>query len=79
MLWFEELIARRSIGQVLQAKQRQSDVSEDPELRATITKSYELCNAAANHITSIGTLRFLHIPILLTFPSLKLLFIKKNI
>lgn len=75
-----KLIACHSIGQVLQAKQRQSDVSEDPELRASITKSYELCNAAANHITSIGTLRSLDIPILFNIPpSLKLLSIKKNI
>jgi hypothetical protein len=54
-LWAGELIAHHSIGPILQAKQRQFEVSEDPELRASITKSYELCNAAANHITSIGT------------------------
>ncbi|KIM41432.1 hypothetical protein M413DRAFT_18957 [Hebeloma cylindrosporum] len=50
------LLHRPFIGHVLQAKQRQSDVSEDPELRASISKSYDLCNAAANHITSIVSL-----------------------
>jgi hypothetical protein len=29
-------------------------MSEDPEMRAIAVKRYELCNAAANHITSIG-------------------------
>lgn len=41
-----------SIRHVLQAKNKPEE-SDDLELRALATKSYELCNAAANHITSI--------------------------
>jgi hypothetical protein len=33
-------------------------MSEDPEMRAIAVKRYELCNAAANHITSIGECLF---------------------
>jgi hypothetical protein len=31
-----------------------SDGSEDDEVRTSTKKNYELCAAAANHITSIG-------------------------
>ncbi|KAF8909626.1 fungal-specific transcription factor domain-containing protein [Gymnopilus junonius] len=50
------LLHRPFIRHIVQAKQRQSEVSEDAETRAIAAKSYELCNGAANHITSIVSL-----------------------
>ncbi|KAF8960867.1 fungal-specific transcription factor domain-containing protein [Flammula alnicola] len=50
------LLHRPFIRHIVHAKQRQSEVVEDPETRAIAAKSYELCNAAANHITSIVSL-----------------------
>ncbi|KAF9563839.1 hypothetical protein CPC08DRAFT_721409 [Agrocybe pediades] len=50
------LLHRPFIRHVVHAKQKQSEVSEDPETKALAAKSYELCNAAANHITSIVSL-----------------------
>ncbi|KDR77152.1 hypothetical protein GALMADRAFT_246384 [Galerina marginata CBS 339.88] len=50
------LLHRPFIRSVVQAKQKQPEVSEDAETRALAAKSYELCNAAANHITSIVSL-----------------------
>jgi len=50
------LLHRPFIRHVLHGKPKPSDDTEDAEVLATATKSYELCNAAANYITSIVTL-----------------------
>ncbi|PPQ69684.1 hypothetical protein CVT25_012922 [Psilocybe cyanescens] len=50
------LLHRPFIRNMVQAKQKQSDAPDDPETRALTAKSYELCNAAANHITTIVSL-----------------------
>ncbi|KAH9474654.1 Nitrogen assimilation transcription factor nit-4 [Psilocybe cubensis] len=44
------------IRNMVQAKQKQSETSDDPDARALTAKRYELCNAAANHITTIVSL-----------------------
>ncbi|KAF8153056.1 fungal-specific transcription factor domain-containing protein [Crassisporium funariophilum] len=50
------LLHRPFIRHVVHAKQKQTEDSDDPDTRAIAAKSYELCNAAANHITSIVSL-----------------------
>ncbi|PPR03375.1 hypothetical protein CVT24_012500 [Panaeolus cyanescens] len=47
------LLHRPFIRHVVQQAKNKPEESDDPDLRALATKSYELCNAAANHITSI--------------------------